>query len=90
MVPTLARLGLKVRAQQVQVTKAWPEVVGDMVAEHTAVAAFARGRLTIETDTPSMGHALHLQRQDIIDRINQLLGLDLVSDIRFRLAPEKP
>lgn len=86
LVPTLARLGLKTRARYVQILSAWPAVVGEMVAAHTAPTAFARGRLTVETDSPAMGHQLHLQRQTILDGLNQRLGDTAVADIRFRLA----
>jgi hypothetical protein len=60
------------------------------VAEHTTVAGFYRGRMTVETDSPAMGHALLVQRQDIMERLNAELGFDLVADIRFKLRGEKP
>jgi predicted nucleic acid-binding Zn ribbon protein len=89
LVPTLARLGLKSRARYVQILGAWPGVVGEMVADHTNPTAFVRGRLTVETDSPAMGHQLRLQRQTIVDGINLKLGDEVVLDIRFRLAAEK-
>jgi predicted nucleic acid-binding Zn ribbon protein len=89
LMPTLARLGLKTRARFVQILGAWPGVVGEMVADHTNPTAFLRGRLTVETDSPAMGHQLRLQRQTIVDGLNQKLGDSVVLDIRFRLAAEK-
>jgi predicted nucleic acid-binding Zn ribbon protein len=89
LIPTLARLGLKTRARYLQILGAWPGVVGEMVAEHTNPVALARGRLTVETDSPAMGHQLRLQRQTIVDGINQRLGDTVLLDIRFRLAAEK-
>jgi predicted nucleic acid-binding Zn ribbon protein len=90
LIPTLARLGLKTRARYVQILSAWPVVVGDMVAAHTTPTAFARGRLTVETDTPAMGHQLHLQRQTILEGLNEKLGdAGAIVDIRFRLAGDK-
>jgi predicted nucleic acid-binding Zn ribbon protein len=90
LVPTLAKMGLRTRARQMQLVNHWPTVVGDMVAEHTSVAGFYRGRLTIETDSPAMGHALLVQRHDIMERLNAAIGLPIVADIRFRLAGEQP
>jgi hypothetical protein len=43
----------------------------------------------VETDSPAMGHQLHLQRQTIVDGLNQKLGERVVFDIRFRLAGDK-
>jgi predicted nucleic acid-binding Zn ribbon protein len=89
LIPTLSRLGLKTKARYVQILSVWPPVVGEMVAEHTNPTAFARGRLTVETDSPAMGHQLHLQRQTILEGINQRLGDRVVFDIHFRLAGDK-
>lgn len=89
MVPTLAKMGLKTRARHAQLMNLWPRVVGDMVAEHTSVAAFYRGRMTVETDSPAMGHALLVQRQDIMERLNAELGIEVVVDIRFRLQGDR-
>lgn len=88
LIPTLARLGLKTKARYVQILSAWPAVVGEMVAAHTNPSGFARGRLTVETDSPAMGHQLHLQQQTILDGLNQKLGDTVVVDIRFRMGGE--
>ena len=90
MVPALARLGLKSKALQVQLMNHWPAVVGDMVAEHTAVSLFHRGRLTVTTDSPAMSHALKMQLHDIIGRLNERMGGDVVTSIHFRLAKGRP
>ncbi|MEA2646641.1 MAG: hypothetical protein QOE92_1724 [Chloroflexota bacterium] len=87
MVPTLSRLGLRTRARHLQVIGAWSEVVGEAVAEQTAVVAFSRGRVTVETQSPAMGHQLHLQRQEILEGLNRVLEETVVTDLRFRLAP---
>ncbi len=89
LVPTLARLGLKTRARFVQILSAWPVVVGEMVAAQTSPTNFVRGRLTVETESPAMGHQLHLQRQTIIDGLNQKIGDTAVVEIRFRLSGDK-
>jgi hypothetical protein len=90
LVPTLARLGLKTRARYVQILAAWPAIVGEMVAAHTTPTALVRRRLTVETDSPAMGHQLHLQRQTILEGLNEKLGDGgAVADIRFRLAGDK-
>lgn len=89
LIPTLARLGLKTRARFVQVLSAWPSVVGEMVAAQTSPTNLVRGRLTVETQSPAMGHQLHLQRQTIMDGLNQKIGDTAVVEIQFRLAGDK-
>ncbi|MHB8507760.1 MAG: DciA family protein [Candidatus Dormibacteria bacterium] len=90
MVPTLARLGLKTRARQVQVTLAWPKAVGAAVAAETTVTAFLRGRVTVETSSSALSHQLHLQSQTIIDNLNAALREEVVVELRFRLQASAP
>jgi predicted nucleic acid-binding Zn ribbon protein len=90
MVPALARLGLKTRARQVQVTLAWERVVGEGVARQSRVVNFARGKLTVETASPALSHQLRLQRLDIAARLNLAIGERVVGDISFRLATSPP
>ncbi|HEY8740667.1 MAG TPA: DUF721 domain-containing protein [Candidatus Dormibacteraeota bacterium] len=87
IMPTLARLGLKTRARHLQVMGAWAGVVGDAVAAGAHPTAYNRGRVTVETDSPALGHQLHLQRQLIIDQLNEVIGDKVVTDIRFRMGP---
>lgn len=86
LVPTLARLGHKTRARHLLLIRAWPEVVGEAVAAHATPSAYARGRLTVDSDSPAMGHQLRLQKQLIIDGLNQRLGEVVVRDLHFRLG----
>jgi len=51
--------------------------------------AYDRGRLLVETDSPALGHQLHLQRQTIIDQLNAAIGERVVTQIRFKLEPGK-
>lgn len=90
LVPMMAKLGLKTRARHLQVLGMWRDVVGDMVAEHTRPATLVRGRLIVDTDSPAMGHQLHLQAQLILDRLNERLGEPVVREIRFRHASATP
>jgi predicted nucleic acid-binding Zn ribbon protein len=87
IMPMLARLGLKTRARHLQVMAAWPGVVGEAVAAGAHPTHYDRGRLTVETDSPALGHQLHLQQQLIIDKLNAAIGDNVVTSIRFRMGP---
>lgn len=89
IMPTLARLGLKTRARHLQIMGLWSEVVGEAVAVGAHPTAYDRGRLLVETDSPALGHQLHLQRQTIIDQLNAAIGERVVTQIRFKLQPGK-
>jgi predicted nucleic acid-binding Zn ribbon protein len=89
LVPTLARLGLKTRARQLQLMSIWAGVVGDAVAAETRISALSRtGGLTVETSSPALSHQLQLQRELIRAGLNDKLGEVVVKQIRFRLLPE--
>ncbi|HEV1997682.1 MAG TPA: DUF721 domain-containing protein [Candidatus Dormibacteraeota bacterium] len=85
LMPTLSRLGLKTRARHLQIMGLWPAVVGEAVAVGAHPTAYDRGRLVVETDSPALGHQLHLQRQTIIDQLNAAIGERVVTQIRFKL-----
>jgi hypothetical protein len=89
IMPTLAKLGLKTRARHLQIMGLWPGVVGEAVAAGAHPTAYDRGRLLVETDSPALGHQLHLQRQTIIDQLNAAIGERVVTQIRFKLEPGK-
>ena len=90
LLPALRRLGFGTRARQVQIELAWPAVVGEAVAREARPSLYERGRLIVETSSPPLSHQLHLQRQLIIDGLNQAIGAVAVHDIHFRLAPSAP
>ena len=90
LVPSLTRLGLRGRALEAQVLANWPAAVGEMVAEESHCVAFARGRLTVETTSPALSNQLMLQKQTILDALNERMGEPVVRDVRFRLMPTPP
>lgn len=87
IMPMLARLGLKTRARHLQVMAVWQGVVGEAVAAGANPTHYDRGRLTVETDSPALGHQLQMQQQLIIDKLNEAIGDNVVTSIRFRLGP---
>ncbi|MEA2682026.1 MAG: hypothetical protein QOK05_354 [Chloroflexota bacterium] len=89
IMPMLARLGLKTRARHLQVMGAWAGVVGDAVAAGANPVHYDRGRLTVDTDSPALGHQLQMQQQLIIDKLNAAIGDNVVTSIRFRMGPAK-
>jgi predicted nucleic acid-binding Zn ribbon protein len=89
IMPMLARLGLKTRARHLQVMSAWPGVVGEAVAAGAHPTSYNRGRVVVETDSPALGHQLHLQQQLIIDKLNEAIGDNVVTNIRFKMGPSR-
>ena len=61
----------------------WPRLVGSRMARHTRAVAFREGTLRVEVEGSAWMHELGFLKRDLIIRINQHLGSDLVRDVRF-------
>lgn len=64
----------------------WAEVAGSALAGHSRPARFSDGRLTVAVDHPSHLFALHLQRQQLLQRLQERLGSATVHRLEFSLA----
>jgi predicted nucleic acid-binding Zn ribbon protein len=53
------------------------------MARHTRAVAFREGTLRVEVEGSAWMHELGFLKRDLIIRINQHLGSDLVRDVRF-------
>ena len=66
----------------------WPELVGDVFAEHTMPAYFRRNELWVYAHNSLWMQQMHFSKADIIDKINAFLqGTLTVGDIRWALQP---
>src|SRR5947209_19673739 len=70
---------------------AWPEAVGTRIAVHARAATLVRGNLVVEVEDAIWQKQLFHLRFDILRKIHQLLGDELVTGVEFRLAtPRRP
>ncbi len=65
----------------------WESIVGGSVADNTRPAAFKGKLLIVHVSGSVWTHHLQFLKKDIINRINQALGKNLVDDIKFRIGP---
>jgi predicted nucleic acid-binding Zn ribbon protein len=63
----------------------WPEVVGESVARHARPVRVNNQRLFVEVDDPVWLAQLRLMRLDIVDRVEQMIGKDLIVDVALYL-----
>jgi hypothetical protein len=81
---TLKALGITRRTREAQAIWLWAEVVGEPLARETRALKLAGGTLWVAASSTPLAHQLHLERRDIIDRLNARIGTTAVRDIRFR------
>jgi predicted nucleic acid-binding Zn ribbon protein len=69
---------------------AWPAAVGKRIAVHACPKALVRGTLVIEADDAIWQKQLFHLRFDILAKLAEVLGGDVISDLEFRIARTAP
>ena len=62
----------------------WERVVGGPAAKVAALESLKEFVLTVKVDGAAWRQELHYQRETIRARANELLGVDVVKDVRLR------
>jgi predicted nucleic acid-binding Zn ribbon protein len=75
------------RARQESVRVDWPSIVGDVIARMSGVDRIADGVLYVHCATPVWAHTLSLRQKDILAKIAQRIGPDVIRGIRFSSLP---
>lgn len=65
----------------------WATAVGPVVAENTRPAAFKGKLLLVNATSSSWVHQLQFLKEDLIRKVNDALGEDLVEEVRFKIGP---
>ena len=62
----------------------WPQIVGDGINRYTIRRYVKDGVMTVHLSSASLANELMLNRQRIIQRINEALGRDIIREIVFK------
>jgi predicted nucleic acid-binding Zn ribbon protein len=73
-------------AQLVQIWQLWDEVVGQVVAENAQPEAFKGSLLLVRVGSSPWAQQLRFMQREIITKVNQALGKELVKEIRFKVG----
>ena len=61
----------------------WEGVVGQTISNVTKAEKVDKGVLTVKTQSPTWRQELHMQKKEIIDKINNKIGSKTIREIRF-------
>ena len=61
----------------------WGEVVGKRISSVTTAEKVDKGVLTVKTESSTWRQELHMQKKEIIDKINNKIGSKTIKEIRF-------
>jgi predicted nucleic acid-binding Zn ribbon protein len=79
----LRRLGLEQDLLGWKAVEEWPQLVGPRVSKHTRAVGFRSGTLCIEVEGSAWMQELQFLKRDLIRKINEKLGRELVRNVRF-------
>ncbi|HEY8677819.1 MAG TPA: DUF721 domain-containing protein [Candidatus Dormibacteraeota bacterium] len=79
----LKSLGISRRTREAQALWLWPTLVGPHLASETAAVKLTGGTLWVTATSTALSHQLHLERGLLLHRINEMIGADVVRDIRI-------
>lgn len=86
----LARLGGHGRAREFRVFECYAQVVGDTLRSRTQPERLVGTTLFVRVQSSALGHELTLLRGEILARIAEELGPDLVRELRTRVGAIPP
>ena len=76
-------LGIKKKLQEYDAVVCWEKVVGERIAQMTTATRILQGVLFVHVKTSTWRNELTLRKKEIIDKLNAVIGMDIVKDIKF-------
>lgn len=67
----------------------WAVGVGKRIAAHSVAVGLVRGRLVVEVEDAVWQKQLFQLRHQILRRLKEVIGDDLIQDVEFRVAMER-
>ena len=79
----LRKFGIENAIAQNNALNIWSEIVGEKVAKHTEPNRVEHGIMIIKVSSPTWRQELYFQKTEIIKKINNKIGRNVIRDIRF-------
>ena len=68
---------------------AWPVAVGKRIAAHAVAVALVRDKLVVEVDDVIWQRQLFGLRHQIVRRLREIIGDEMIAEVEFRIAIER-
>lgn len=75
--------GLETPLLQKRLIEAWPIVAGDTIARYTTEVSIYNQTLYVKLRIPALRADLSMRRQEYVNRLNEYVGNQVITDIRF-------
>jgi predicted nucleic acid-binding Zn ribbon protein len=80
----LKQENLDVELDEHRASALWPQIVGDGINRYTIRRYVKDGVMTVHLSSASLANELMLNRDSIIQRINEALGREIIREIIFK------
>jgi predicted nucleic acid-binding Zn ribbon protein len=80
----LRNLEIEPQVKQHLAAANWPKIIGEAVAKVSAVERVEKGVLFVKVESSAWRNELTFMRREVIKKINDFLGEELIRDIRFK------
>ena len=77
------KTGIDIALKQESAVFLWRETIGDVVADVSEAVSVEKGVLVVKTKSPTWRQELHLQKNEIINKVNKKIGSKAIKEIRF-------
>ena len=75
--------GLETPLNQKRLVEAWPEVAGPLIARYTLNTYIYNQTLYVRLSSPALRADLSMRRQELTQRLNAVVGEQVIVDVRF-------
>lgn len=75
--------GLETPLLQKRLIEAWPTVMGDVIAGYTQNLYIKNQTLYVHLTSPALRADLSMQRQEIVRKLNESVGNQVIAEVRF-------
>ena len=82
----LKNLEIDKKVDEGQALLVWPEAAGPKMAAKTKADSVYRGRMTVLAQNPSWVQECTFMRIQIKDKLNKLLGREIIKEIVFKVG----
>jgi len=79
----LRKFGIDNAIAQNNALNIWNEIVGNTVAKNTEPDRVEHGVIIVKVSSPTWRQELYFQKKEIIQKINNKIGKNVIRDIRF-------
>ena len=79
----LREQGLETPLNQKRLIESWPVVAGPVIARYTLNTYIYNQTLHVRLSNPALRADLSMMRQELVKKLNDAVGEQVISDIRF-------